>query len=319
MASSAKTKKTQKPTAKTPPARRIEAPTYRSFRISKRLKPQKQSLPKARILFRSSLGHLWKYRKSFIGITAVYLVLTIILVKGLSVSNNIPELKQTLQETLTGASGQLTTGLAIFGFLIGNASGVSSDIAGTYQSILLVLVSLALIWALRQTHAGNTVHTREAFYRGMYPLIPFLAVLLVIGVQFLPLVAASWLFNITVISGLAVTTLEQILWSTLSFSLALLSIYLVSSSVFALYVSTLPDMRPMRALRSTRDLVRYRRWEILRKVLFLPLVLLVIGAVIVLPIILFLTPLTEWVFFALSMFALAVSHSYIYSLYRELL
>ncbi len=242
-----------------------------------------------------------------------------LLVKGLSSSNDIPEVKRLLEEALTGVGGRLATGFTIFGYLLGNSSAVTSEVAGTYQSMLLVLVSLAIIWALRQTHAGNSVGVREAFYRGMYPLVPFLAVLLVIGLQLLPLAIASWLFNVTIVSELAVTPLEQVLWSVLCFLLAVLSIYLVSSSVFALYVSTLPDMTPMKALRSTRELVRYRRWEILRKVLFLPVVLLLVGAVILVPIILFLTPLAEGVFFVLSMTALAVGHSYVYSLYRELL
>jgi polyferredoxin len=146
-----------------------------------------------------------------------------------------------------------------------------------------------------------------------------LVVLLVIGLQFIPLGVSSWLFNVTLVSGLAVTAAEQVMWSILCFLLALLSIYMVSSSVFALYVSTLPDMTPMKALRSTRELVKNRRWEVLRKVLYLPLVLLIAGAIITVPVILFLTPLAEWVFFILSMAALAITHSYIYSLYRKLL
>jgi hypothetical protein len=270
-------------------------------------------------LFRNSLEHLWKYKKVFGGITAIYLVAAVLLVKGLSATNDVTEIKQSLQEVLTGATGQLATGFALFGYLIGGASGVSTEVAGVYQSILLVVVSLALIWALRQTHASHVVGVRESFYRGMYPLIPFLVVLLVIGLQFIPLALSSWLLNVTIVSGLAVTAAEQLLWSFLCFLLALLSIYMVSSSVFALYVSTLPDMTPMKALRSTRELVKNRRWEILRKVLYLPLVFLILGALITVPVILFLTPLAEWVFFILSMAALAVAHSYIYSLYRKLL
>jgi hypothetical protein len=94
---------------------------------------------------------------------------------------------------------------------------------------------------------------------------------------------------------------------------------MVSSSVFALYIVTLPDVTPMQALRSARELVRHRRWSIARKVLFLPVSLLVIAAAIMIPVILLLTPASEWAFFVLSMFSLAVIHSYMYGLYRELL
>src|SRR5690606_5937916 len=211
--------------------RKLNAPKYRSFRLHKRIKQTTKTLPKSTRLLRQSLRHLWKYRKPFAGITLTYLVLTVVLVKGFSVGSDIPEIKQVLQETLTGVGGQLAAGTALFGYLLGSSSGASSDVAATYQSILLVVVSLALIWALRQTHAGNTVGVREAFYRGMYPLIPFLAVLVVIGLQCLPLAIASWLFNVTLVSGLAVTAIEQVLWAILCFLLAVLTIYLVSSSV----------------------------------------------------------------------------------------
>ena len=313
----AKKKTTQKQTASQ--TRKLKSPTHRSFRLSSKKIKKPSKLPKARKILRTSVAHLWAHKKLFGGITAIYLVATILFVKGLSSANDIPEIKRSLEEILTGASGQLATGFALFGFMLGSASGVNSDVAGVYQMILLVIVSLALIWALRQTHAKSLVGIRESFYRGMYPLIPFLVVLFIIGIQFIPLAIGSWLFNITVVSGLAVTAPEVVLWSIMSFLLALLSVYMVSSSVFALYISTLPDMTPMKALRSARQLVMNRRWEILRKVLYLPLVILVVGALITVPVILLLTPLAEWVFFILSMAALAVSHSYVYSLYRELL
>lgn len=313
--------KTKKTTSKTKPqqvTRKLQEPKHKSFRLSKKIKKPK-SLPKARQILKTSLKHLWKNKKLFGGITAIYFVLTVLLVKGLSATNNIGEIKNSLQEVLTGTTGQLATGFALFGFLVGGASGVSTEVAGVYQSVLLIIVSLALIWALRQTHATHSVGVRESFYRGMYPLVPFLVVILVIGLQSIPLAISSWLFNVTIISGLAVTAPEQVLWSILCFLLAVLSVYMISSSIFGLYVSTLPDMTPMKALRSTRGLVLSRRWEVLRKVLYLPLVLLILGALIVVPVILFVTPLAEWVFFILSMAVLAITHSYLYSLYRELL
>lgn len=302
-----------------PQVRRIEAPKYRTLKLTKRIKHPNPNLPLARKLFKESLGHLWKYRKPFAGITLLYLGFTILLVKGLSSTGDVSAIKSGFEDVLSGTTGQIATGVAVFSFLVSNASGVSSEVAGTYQSMLLIIVSLALIWALRQTHAGKKVGVREAFYRGMYPLVSFLTVLLIIGLQFIPLVVSSWLFSVTITSGLAVTGVEQFLWVSLCIAMTLLSLYMVSSSVFALYVVTLPDMTPMRALRSARELVRYRRWTVLRKVLFLPLVVFVFGAIIVVPVILFLTPLAEWVFFGLTMATLAVTHSYFYSLYRELL
>jgi hypothetical protein len=101
--------------------------------------------------------------------------------------------------------------------------------------------------------------------------------------------------------------------------LAAWSIYMVSASVFALYIVTLPDMTPRPALRAARDLVRFRRWTVIRRVFFLPLFLLLLLGVIIIPLILYAQAIVPIVFFMLSMLSILFIHTYLYTLYRELL
>lgn len=301
--------------------RRIKQPQYKTLHLSKRIQQPKAKLPSSYRLMRESLGVLKRNWKLFGGIVAVYLLLTIMLVKGFGVGSDIGELKDALQEAFQGRTAEIATSLALFSVLLGNASSTASEVAGAYQSLLLVVTSLVLIWALRQTGAAKktSVTVRDAFYKGLYPLVPFLLVLLVIGLQLLPLLTASFLYSIVFGGGLAVTPIEQGLWACLLFMLIVLSLYMITSSVFALYIVTLPDMRPMQALRSARELVRFRRWVIMRKFLFLPSALIVVSALIMVPLIIISPAFAEWLFFVMSMLALAVVHSYMYRLYRELI
>ena len=78
-------------------------------------------------------------------------------------------------------------------------------------------------------------------------------------------------------------------------------------------------MTPIKALRSAREVVRYRRWTIIRKVITLPIIILLVFAIVIIPLIIFVTPLSQWVFFIMSMVTLLVIHAYMYELYRELL
>jgi len=142
---------------------------------------------------------------------------------------------------------------------------------------------------------------------------------LVVGLQLVPLGVGSALYSTVINNGIAVTVVEKIIWGLLFFVLAVLSLYMLSSSLFALYIVTLPDMTPFKALRSARELVRYRRWTVLRKIIFLPLGLLLLAAIVVVPVIIFITPAAQWVFFVCTMAGLALVHSYMYNLYRELL
>jgi hypothetical protein len=318
-----KTKKSKTPTPKPKAAktRRVKQASYKSLRVSKTIRQPKPPLKGSFRLFAAAIRLLIKKWRLFGGIVLVYLVLTIVLVKGCGVTTDIGQLKSAVLGLAHGNTAQLSASFTLFSILLGNANSTASDVAGAYQTILLVIISLALIWALRQSMAKDKakITMRDAFYKGLYPLVPLLLVLVVIGLQLFPLVVANFLYSNVLASGLALTVLEKGLWAILVALLVLLTLYMVTSSIFALYIVTLPNVRPMQALRSARDLVRHRRWMIMRKVLFLPVALLVCAAAIVIPIIIVSPPVAEWTFFVLSMSGLALFHSYLYLLYRELL
>jgi hypothetical protein len=308
----------KKPASQKP--RQLKKPK-RGRKVKTHLKQERAPLPGAFKNFRQAIRHILLNWRVFLGITLVYLVLTIALVKGFGVSSNVSQLKGALNEVFHGRTAAVSSSLTIFSVLLGSVGNATSDVAGAYQTILLVVVSLALIWALRQTHSENKpkFDIRDAFYKGLYPLVPFLLVLLVIGIQLIPLAISGGLYQIIFNNHLAVQWYEQLGWAVGLILLALWSIYMVSSSVFALYIVTLPEVRPMQALRSARDLVKYRRWAVLSRVVFMPLALLLMIALIVVPLILFAISAVEWVFFFLTMLSLAIVHSYMYSLYRSLL
>ncbi len=313
--------RSSKSAAPNPTPRKIKPNTYRTLRMSKRIKPQSKPLPSAYRIFKTSLKQLIKNWKLFGGIILVYLVLTIVLVKGIGAGNNISQLKTTLESAAGGNAANAKASLTLFSGLLSNIGSNQSASATTYQTIVLLVISLVLIWALRHSTADKKQipTVRDAFYKSLYPLIPFLLVLVVIQLQLFPILTANFLVNTVLSSGLAVTVLEKALWILLCVILATLSIYMFTSSLFALYIVTLPDLRPMAALRSARELVRYRRLMVLRKLLLLPVIMLILVAVITIPLIMWAPAVAEWVFFALSMIALAVFHSYIYNLYKALL
>lgn len=261
---------------------------------------------------------LWQHKGVFIGIAIVYGLLNIVLAQGLG-GSDVSNLKSQLSQVFTGNFGAVTSSLVVFASLIGSAGTSSDGTSAAYQLFLTLIASLAIIWALRQANAGISFRIRDAYYRGMYPLVPFVLVLLVVGLQLLPLAIGSSIYSVVMTQGIAVNGLEQTLWALIFAALALVSLYMLASSLFALYIVTLPDMTPMKALRSARELVRSRRWTVIRKVLFLLPSLLLIGAIVMVPFILFLTAAATLVFFLLTTFSLVAVHGYMYSLYRELL
>ncbi len=286
-----------------------------------RKKPAKTPgrVPSVWVISRKALDLLWSYRTTFLGVTVIFAALDLFLVRGFTGATDFGPIKELFSGEYSGGVGEITASTVLFTVLI-TASGINvTEAAATYQSFLIVITSLAIVWVLRQAMSGEKVRVRDGFYKGMYPLIPVLLVLLVIVLQLIPFIIGAGLYSLVLTSGVAVNVTQTIAWSLLFFAGLFISLFWLASSIFAAYIATLPDMTPMKALRSARDLVSYRRLNVLRKLLFLPLALIVVSAVIMIPILWFITPAAPWIFFLLSTFGLVITHAYIYTLYRELL
>lgn len=290
---------------------------YSSFRLQRRIKAEKPIVLGGFKIFKQAFGLLVSNWKSFLGIILIYGILNVILVQSFA-SFSVTEAKAALEDVFAGQWNQITGSFSLFAYLIGNSAATNTQTAGAYQFILLLITSLASIWTLRQVYQGVQTHVRDAYYKGMYPVIPFLLVLATIIIQLLPIAIGSYLYSYAA-NGAFLNSTELILWVAALLMLTILSLYFISSSIFALYIVCLPNMTPMTALRSARNLVRHRRWTVMRRILLLPVALFIVGAVIVVPVILYLTPAAIWVFFVLTMFAIPLAHAYMYRLYRELL
>jgi hypothetical protein len=301
--------------------RRLHLGKYKSFRLQKRIKPeviQRKPMLSARKIFVQSYKILFKNWKLFGGILLIYLVLNIILIGGLN-GGDLQNMKNSVSDLFTGSAGKISGGFALFAVLLTSANSGNGGDGSTYQALLLFVVCLATVWALRQRHADHKIRIRDAFYQGMYPLIPVLLVLIAICLQLIPFLIGSLLYNLLVSGGIAAFTVEKLIAGTIFFLLGVLSLYMLLSSIWALYIVTLPDMTPMKALRSARELVRYRRLKVLRKVAFLPFALIILLAIVIVPLIIVSAPVAAWAFFVLSAAAVLFVLSYLYSLYRELI
>jgi hypothetical protein len=299
--------------------RQLRSGKYQSFKLQKPIKPvsNKLHLPNVFQLMRGALGIMRKNWKVFLGIVLIYGVLNLVLVQSFNAAD-VNQTKDNLDALNTGRFGNIMSSLMLFIYMSSSSGNINNTTAGAYQLMLTVITSLALIWTLRQVHAQKTIRIRDGFYWGMYPLVQFILVIAAIIAQLLPIVLGGYMYNL-ITTGIASTGIELTLWAIMLAFLALASLYMLASSLFALYIVCLPDMTPMQALKSARELVQYRRWTVMRKIIFLPIFLFVSAVILIVPLI-FIAPVVASVTFLLtSMVGLPVIHSYMYKLYRELL
>lgn len=298
--------------------RKLKGPKYSSFRLQKRIKTTKPKLPSVKVLIQQTLAILRQNKKFFLIYTALYGVLTFVFIQTSVTGVNIPEAKDLIGNSL---GGSVPTSLALYAGIVGSSTQFSNQIVALYQFIIVLIFSLAVIYGLRHMYGkqARKISVKESLYRGMTPLVPILLVLAVLALQFLPLSIGSSIYATVVSTGLAVTNIERIFWMIFVVLLGLLTLYLVSSSIFGLFIVTLPDMTPMRALRASRELVRFRRLEVVRKIILLPIIFLVLLGIIVIPFIALLPTLAQPAFFVASALVLPTVLTYMYNLYRSML
>lgn len=309
---------TQKTPAVTEQGMRLRKLTRRQRAKQEKASQRAEKLPGAFSILGQSLKQLHRHKRVFFWILLIYGLLYVLFVKGISANFQLGNLKQNLTDSFNGTLGAFSTGVALYGLLLGTAGSGASESASVYQTVLVVVVSLAVIWALRYGDKTK-ITAKQSYYKGMQQLIPFLIVLFFIFLQALPALIVLSIFSVIQNSGAAVGSLQQgIAFAVLALGL-FWTFYMLSSSLFAMYIVTLPGTYPRAALKAAKKLVRFRRFQILRKVVFLPLALLLFSAIVLIPLIIFIAPAAEVLFMVFTIALLAVIHSYMYTLYRSLL
>ena len=251
------------------------------------------------------------------GIVLVYLILNIIFASGISnVSSAFDSIKSNLNANNSSGFWHAAGG---FASLVGSSGASGSSAGSALQSALFVLESLVIIWALRHLMSGQVISVKLAYYRSMAPLIPFLLIIAVVIIQLLPVTIGATILAAIATSVFTGSTAASVVSAIAFIGLAVWSLYMICASILALYIVTLPDMEPRQALRSARDLVQFRRLLVIRKILFLPLLVLVAMGIVIIPLILYASALVPAVFFILSMASILFVHTYLYSLYRGML
>ena len=291
-------------------------------RAAESLKKEQKTkhLPTSWSILTQSLRHLYAYNKTFLGILLIYAFFYILFVKGISANFQLGTLRANLTSSFDHKISAFHTGIALYGLLLGSAGTSSSESSGVYQTVLLIIISLALIWALRTSY-GKVVKLaiRDAFYKSTSSLVPFLAIVFIIVLQCLPAVFLGTIFSTIQSSHLTVNAFQQGVAIAILAAGFFWTFYMLSSSLFALYIVTLPNAKPWEALKAAKRLVRFRRVIVLRKVLFLPLILLIFAGVMLVPLILIYAKAAEIMFLVFTILVLGVIHGYLYTLYRYLI
>lgn len=265
-----------------------------------------------RDLLKQSWLELSTFWRQLAGITLVYAGLYLLLVMGFSIAANFQStVSNSGDSRLAQASTALTdTFIILFG-------GSQSDATTLVQSLLFVIGTLALVWALRKLQALKKITIRDAFYQGNAQLLPVVLVSVLLLLTAVPALLGSTLFSIGLQAG--GNAVELIAIGAVSVALLFLSAYLFTKYWPSFYIASLPKMRPLQALKSASALTKGRRLSILRKLLFLTILIITLFLLVMIPFALSFASLVPYGMFVLYFVLYLYVQVYLYELYRSLL
>ena len=307
---------------------------HRSFRRTRRRDYVRQlELPGYFSFTKYVIRTIWANRKIFLLLALTYSILTALMVGIAS-----QDIYTTLNETLKATSGNIfNSGLGTIGkagllFLTSTTGGISvslTEAQQVYAALITLLTWMTSVWLLRNILAGHKVKLSDGIYNSGLPLISTFIVALIFIVQLLPLALALIGYGAAAATGLLNGGVEAMLFWIAGGVLAMLSLYWVTSTFFALIIVTIPGMYPFKALKTAGDLVIGRRLRILLRLIWMIVVTVVVWAIIMIPIIMIdswlkdLWPAIVWIptipliLLFISAFSIIWISSYVYLLYRK--
>jgi hypothetical protein len=284
--------------------------------IKKATKKTKVNLPKLPSVW-SLVKKTWfecsTFWRPLLGIVIIYVILYFILVLGLNLStawqDQILLSDSTLGDAFSTIFGAFSSG--------GLSSASSSDATTIMQYLLFILASMAFVWTLRKLQGLKQIKWRDAYYQGTSALVPTVVICLVLALTFIPAILGSSILA----TALQLSTIgaEVAIVSAIAAALLFISLLLFVMFWPAFYIVSLPQTRPVQALRSASKVTKNRRLAIMRKAIVWMIICLVTAFILLMPIAM-LVPAAVGYFVFIGLFLFfGVSHIYFYNLYRSLL
>lgn len=308
---------------------------HRSFRLTRRRDYIRPLVLPGNISFTAEVTRtIWKYKNIFLLLAAVYAVLYAFLV-GIQSQDTYTTLTTTLKETggeaLSGNWGAIEqAGLLLATIASSGVGGEVTEAQQIFSVLIFLMVWLATVWLLRNLLAGHKVKLRDGLYNSGAPLFAMLCIALFIAIQLIPVAIAMIAYSAAAASGLidAGGAGAMLFWIGAAL-LTVLSLYWITSSLFAMIIVTLPGMYPYQAIRTAGDIMLGRRIKLLLRWVWMVLIIVLAWLFVMIPVILLdmgiksLWPAITWLpvvpFAVLSMSALTTvwMTAYVYLLYRK--
>lgn len=275
-------------------------------------------------VLRVILQRKWLYTKLLL----TFVVISIFSV-GLIQLSNAESLNEVMSAATTGGDvlnpfmkALNTVGSALSGAL--NAQ--MTDIQYLSMSALYIGMVLTTVWLLRQQLADRVVKVRDGVYSSIAPIISEYILVLVGVLQLIPFALAAIVYTTAMSTGFIDGGIEAAMFGTAIALVVVLTLYFMTTTLFALFVATIPGTYPIKAYKAARVLVAGQRARLLIRLLWCLVLIIAMWFIVLIPIVIIANSFGSAGQFAIPVaFQTVVGMSFIYGtayaylLYRRMI
>jgi len=270
-------------------------------------------------LFKSSFNAI-KFQRKFLSLSLLaYILLSVVIVINISAFRRVSSLKSTYIHGVASVGSNISASLSTLGSLSSTISGSKNGSTSAIQFLLFIIFSLVFIYAISEAYNGRRPKFATGIYSSLHSFIQFILVMFLLIIESFPVLVAISLYRIVFINGIAASLGEKIIWVIVCGLIFGLGIYILVSSIFALIITTQPNIGPLASIRSSWRLVKKRRLLVLARIAVMFISLFIALGFAALVLVWLIPAASAWTLLILGLGAILITYTYMYSLYKELL
>lgn len=266
-----------------------EVRLHRSFKRSYYEDYQRKTeLPSLTSQASAAFKMFFKFWKIFLPLLLIFVGLYIFLIGAMS-ENTLADVKANVEQTNKDvADGKIGTvgkaGLTLLGIISTGGLTTMNDAQVVIAVLLFTIIWLVTIYLARHLLAGHQeIKMRDGFYSALSPLVSTLVVGLIIFLEAIPIMLTIIVFQVALTTEFLSTPFYALLFFMFAALMIALSLYLLSSSFFAIIVVSAPGLYPLTAVRMAKNLIMGRRLRFLIRVFYLVIIVALLYLLLLMP------------------------------------
>ena len=249
---------------------------------------RKTELPSLTSQASAAFKMFFKFWKIFLPLLLIFVGLYIFLIGAMS-ENTLADIKANVEQTNKDvADGKIGTvgkaGLTLLGIISTGGLTTMNDAQIVIAVLLFTIIWLVTIYLARHLLAGHQeIKMRDGFYSALSPLVSTLVVGLIIFLEAIPIMLTIIVFQVALTTEFLSTPFYALLFFMFAALMITLSLYLLSSSFFAIIVVSAPGLYPLTAVRMAKNLIMGRRLRFLIRVFYLVIIVALLYLLLLIP------------------------------------